>query len=86
MKTPASSAGTTLRVWCDILATMASTATVQPPRDLATRHAGVTFPPGHTCGVGLNPYRKHRRRPSDYVLVGGCLVVVAALVVWAFFG
>lgn len=37
-------------------------------------------------GVGLNPYRKHRRRPSDYVLVGVCLVVVVALVVWAFFG
>jgi hypothetical protein len=36
--------------------------------------------------VGLNPYRKHRRRPSDYVLVGGCLLVVLALVLWALLG
>ena len=40
----------------------------------------------HTDEVGLNPYRKHRRRPSDYVLVGACLALVLALVVWAFLG
>lgn len=36
--------------------------------------------------MGLNPYRKHRRRPSDYVLVGACLALVLALLVWAFLG
>ena len=40
----------------------------------------------HTDEVGLNPYRKHRRRPSDYVLVGACLALVLALLVWAFLG
>ena len=41
---------------------------------------------GHTEEVGLNPYRKHRRRRSDYVLVGACLALVLALLVWAFLG
>jgi hypothetical protein len=36
--------------------------------------------------VGLNPYRKQRRRKSDYVLVGVALVATVALVVWAFLG
>ncbi len=36
--------------------------------------------------VGMNPYRKMKRRKSDYVLVFGTLLVVALLVVWAFAG
>jgi hypothetical protein len=37
-------------------------------------------------GVGFNPYRKIKRRPLDYVLVVVTLLIVAALVVWAFRG
>jgi hypothetical protein len=36
--------------------------------------------------MGLDPHRQMRRSPLDYVLVAVCLVVVAALVAWAFFG
>jgi hypothetical protein len=37
----------------------------------------------HTRRVGLNPFRAHRRRPSDYVLVGVTLAITLALVLWA---
>jgi hypothetical protein len=33
--------------------------------------------------MGLNPYRPHRRRPSDYVFVALGLAVALALVLWA---
>jgi hypothetical protein len=33
--------------------------------------------------VGYNPFRQHRRRPSDYVLVAVAFVVVALAVLWA---
>jgi hypothetical protein len=36
--------------------------------------------------VGLNPYRKFRAKPADYVLVGAALLVSFALLVWAVFG
>jgi hypothetical protein len=36
--------------------------------------------------VGLNPYRKFKARPTDYVLVGAAAVAALALVVWAMFG
>jgi hypothetical protein len=36
--------------------------------------------------MGMNPFRQHRRSPADYVMVAAALVVVAALVAWAFFG
>jgi hypothetical protein len=36
--------------------------------------------------VGFNPYRRHRRRPSDYVMVAAAFVVVAVLLVWAVAG
>ena len=52
--------------------------------DMATGEAATGA--RHTDKVGLNPYRKHRRRRSDYVLVGACLAVVLALLVWAFLG
>ena len=49
-------------------------------RDRAAR------PTRHTGGVGLNPFRQHRRSPADYLMVGGAVVVCLALVLWAFFG
>jgi hypothetical protein len=36
--------------------------------------------------VGLNPYRKQRRRPSDYVFVVAAVVIALALVAWALLG
>jgi hypothetical protein len=36
--------------------------------------------------VGFNPYRKLHRRPSDYLMVAGALIAIAAFVAWAFFG
>jgi hypothetical protein len=36
--------------------------------------------------MGMNPYRPHRRRPSDYVLVAAALLVVLGLVTWALHG
>jgi hypothetical protein len=36
--------------------------------------------------MGLDPHRQMRRSPFDYVLVAACLVLVAALVAWAFLG
>lgn len=33
--------------------------------------------------VGFNPFRSHRRRPTDYLFVGAAFVVTAALVAWA---
>jgi hypothetical protein len=36
--------------------------------------------------VGLNPYRKHRARPSDVVFAVAGVVVALALVAWALFG
>jgi Tfp pilus assembly protein PilN len=37
-------------------------------------------------GVGFNPYRQHRRRPSDYLFVVAAFVVVSVLLVWAVMG
>ena len=36
--------------------------------------------------MGFNPYRQHRRRPSDYVFVGAAFVVVCLLLLWAMIG
>jgi hypothetical protein len=36
--------------------------------------------------MGLNPFRPQRRSIADYLMVIGALVVVAALVLWAFLG
>jgi hypothetical protein len=41
---------------------------------------------GQNAGVGFNPYAKHRRRPSDYLMVVAAFVVVAVLLVWAVVG
>jgi hypothetical protein len=35
-----------------------------------------------TESMGLNPFRKQRRRPSDYVLVAGAVVLTMLLVAW----
>ena len=37
-------------------------------------------------GVGYNPYRKFKAKPSDYVLVAVAIVIAIALVAWAFLG
>jgi len=37
-------------------------------------------------GVGFNPHRQVRRRPSDYVLVVVAVAVCIGLVIWAFVG
>lgn len=34
----------------------------------------------------MNPFRPQRRTPADYVMVAAALLVVLALVLWAFFG
>jgi len=34
----------------------------------------------------MNPFRQHRRSPADYVMVAAALLILAALVAWAFFG
>jgi len=36
--------------------------------------------------MGFNPFRQQRRSTADYVLVVAAMVVIAALVVWAFLG
>jgi hypothetical protein len=37
-------------------------------------------------GVGLNPFRQHRRSPADILLVAAALAVCVLLVAWAVFG
>ena len=39
-----------------------------------------------TGPMGFDATRTHRKRTSDYVLVAAALLVVAALVAWAFLG
>ena len=41
---------------------------------------------GILATVGFDPNRKYNAKPFDYALVGICLVIAAALVVWAFVG
>jgi len=35
-------------------------------------------------GMGYNPHRKFKARPTDYVFVAAALLISAALVVWGF--
>ena len=39
--------------------------------------------PNRISAVGFNPYRRQRRRRSDYVFVTAPFVVVAILLLWA---
>jgi len=41
---------------------------------------------GQNAAVGFNPYRQHRRRPSDYLMVAAAFVAVAVLLLWAVIG
>jgi hypothetical protein len=36
--------------------------------------------------MGFNPHRKMTRRPADYAMVVGAVVVCVLLVAWALFG
>lgn len=36
--------------------------------------------------MGFNPFRPQRRSFADYAMVGGALLVVTVLVLWALFG
>jgi hypothetical protein len=36
--------------------------------------------------MGFNPFRPQRRSFADYAMVGGALLVLLALVLWALFG
>lgn len=36
--------------------------------------------------VGFNPYRRSRRRRSDYVIVAGAMLITVGLLIWAFLG
>jgi hypothetical protein len=36
--------------------------------------------------MGFNPHRPHRRSPADLLMVGGALIVVVGLVLWAVLG
>jgi hypothetical protein len=39
-----------------------------------------------TWGMGFNPHRKQRRRPTDIVFVAAAVVACVALVAWGFLG
>jgi len=36
--------------------------------------------------MGFNPTRKHVKRASDYAIVGGAFLIIAAMLVWALLG
>jgi hypothetical protein len=36
--------------------------------------------------MGFNPMRKRVKRPSDILMVGSAMLIIAAIVAWAFFG
>jgi hypothetical protein len=36
--------------------------------------------------VGFNPFRQQKKSSADYVIVAVAFVVIALLVLWAFFG
>jgi hypothetical protein len=38
------------------------------------------------ASVGMNPFRPHKRRASDYVMVAAAFVICALLVAWAIHG
>jgi hypothetical protein len=46
----------------------------------------VSIVPTILVDVGFNPYRKLHRRPSDYLMVAGALLAIAAILAWAILG
>ncbi|MEZ5273916.1 MAG: hypothetical protein R2694_16725 [Ilumatobacteraceae bacterium] len=44
------------------------------------------MPADDTEGMGLNPHRPQRRRPSDLLFVGAAAAACLALLVWALLG
>ena len=48
-------------------------------------HGGVASDADDTDGMGFDPRRPHRQRPSDVLYVGAAVVVAVLLVVWALF-
>ena len=60
--------------------------TTKGPLAVRRRGFGLPGPGPDTWPMGMNPYRPHRRRPSDYVLVAAALLVVLGLVTWALHG
>jgi len=50
------------------------------------RRSSATGGDATISGMGFNPHRQYKRRPSDYVLVAVSLALVLALVAWGFLG
>ncbi|SVC30207.1 uncharacterized protein METZ01_LOCUS283061, partial [marine metagenome] len=48
-------------------------------------HGGVASDADDTDGMGFDPRRPHRQRPSDVLYVGAAVVVAVLLVAWALF-
>jgi hypothetical protein len=48
-------------------------------------HGGVASDVDDTDGMGFDPQRPHRRRPSDVLYVSAAALVAVILVVWALF-
>ena len=48
-------------------------------------HGGVASNADNTGGMGFDPQRPHRRRPSDVLYVGTAVVVAVILIAWALF-
>ncbi len=44
------------------------------------------MPSGYRTAVGYNPFRVQVKHRGDFAIVVAALVVVAALIAWAFFG
>lgn len=57
-----------------------------PQRQAPTGGDGLGTATTHTGLMGMNPYRKQRRRPTDYVFVGAAVILAVALIAWGFFG
>ena len=54
-------------------------------RSSITVHGGVASNADDTDGMGFDPQRPQRRRPSDVIYVGAAVVVAVVLIAWALF-
>lgn len=57
-----------------------------PSRGSGKRRLGTVGARRRYSGMGMNPFRQHRRSPADYVMVAAAFVVIALLVAWAALG